>query len=384
MYGFALFVGLLATISWLYLLLARGRFWDGGLAIRREQAAALTTAVTVVVPARDEAATIGQCVSSLLNQDAPVHVIVVDDGSTDGTADAARLAAEAAGQSALLTIVRGSPPPPYWTGKLWAMQQGLAQAGRYDAQYLLLTDADVVHAPGSLATLVSLAEESSLDIASFMVKLRCETQAEKLLIPAFVFFFLKLYPPAWIADPRRKTAGAAGGCILIRPDSLAKAGGLERIRGEIIDDCALARAVKRSGGTVWLGLATVTASVRGYGSFAQIGRMIARSAFSQLRHSALWLLLTFVGLAVMYLAPVALLFAGRTVPTLLGAVAWLLMCIAYLPMVRFYGRNALWALTLPLAAVFYMSATVKSALDFWSGRGGQWKGRAQDVRAAVP
>jgi hopene-associated glycosyltransferase HpnB len=212
-----------------------------------------------------------------------------------------------------------------------------------------------------------------------MVKLHCETLAEKLLVPAFVYFFFKLYPPGWIASPRRSTAGAAGGCILIRPEALAKAGGIESIRHEVIDDCSLAARVKRSGGRLWLGASATTRSIRPYRSFSEIGRMISRSAFSQLRHSNLLLLISAVGMAATYLFPPALLLAGyRSLPAALGAAAWLLMTMSYVPVLRLYRLSPLWALALPLAAFFYMGATLHSAWRYWAGRGGEWKGRFQD------
>jgi hopene-associated glycosyltransferase HpnB len=218
-------------------------------------------------------------------------------------------------------------------------------------------------------------------MASFMVKLHCQSVAEKLLIPAFVYFFFKLYPPVWIANPRRSEAGAAGGCILIRPAALAKAGSIEAIRHEVIDDCSLAARVKRNGGRLWLGASPTTRSIRPYGGFSEIGRMISRSAFSQLRHSNILLVLSMVGMAATYLLPPALVFAGhRIVPAALGGAAWLLMVLSYLPVLRLYRLNPLWALALPVAAVFYVGATFHSAWKYWMGRGGEWKGRIQDPK----
>jgi len=334
--------------------------------------------IAVIIPARDEAAVIGESVSSLLRQNgsASIHIFVADDNSIDGTAAAAHQAAASNLRSDALTVIPGQPLPPGWSGKLWAVQQGIEQALLLQPQFLLLTDADIQHSPENVASLVALAEREGYDLVSFMVKLHCSSVAEKLLIPAFVFFFFMLYPPPWIRDSRRKTAGAAGGCILIRPEALARAGGIAAIRNEIIDDCALAAAVKRSGGKVWLGLTSETRSLRAYISFAEIERMIARTAFNQLRHSA-WLLAgALAGLALMFIVPVGLLFSGLWP---LGAGAYLLMSIAYLPLVRFYGLNALWTLTLPLAAAFYMWATLHSAVKYRSGCGGEWKGRAQDA-----
>lgn len=377
---------LLATaglVAWIYLALGHGGFWRAGRLTApapQPQTSPSEVSVVAVVPARDEVEVVGRCISSLLKQTGvQIRVILVDDGSTDGTAEAARQAAQAAGQPARLTVITGQALPLGWSGKLWAVQQGVEQAEASRPDFYLLTDADIEHAPQSVATLASVAQAGPYDIASFMVKLYCQSVAERLMIPAFVFFFFLLYPPAWIADRRRKTAGAAGGSILIRPDALKRAGGIAAIRGEVIDDCALAAAVKRSGGRVWLGLTQETKSVRPYGSFAEIGRMISRSAFNQLRHSALLLLCSFLGMALVYLLPPLLAIFGRHLaPQLLGAAAWLVMCVCYWPILRFYRLSPLWAPALPLVAVFYMGATFHSAWKYWLGRGGEWKGRVQD------
>lgn len=382
---------------WLYLLLARGGFWRvsrmlgpqsasaaaGGGASRHASRGA-SGRIIAVVPARNEAEGIGKAVSSLLAQTLvpPLHVIVVDDGSTDGTAEEARKAAEAMAAGERLTVLRGTPPAPGWTGKLWAMSQGVAVATAANPDFLLLTDADIEYVPGEIAALAGEAEAEHRDLVSLMVRLSTATLAERCLIPAFVFFFLKLYPPAWIASSRSSVAGAAGGCMLIRPASLARAGGLAAIRGCIIDDCALARAVKSSGGRIRLSLARQTRSLRVYGSFAEIGAMISRTAFNQLRHSYLALAATFLGLAVTYLAPPLLLLTREPVMMGLGAAAWVVMTVCYLPMVRFYGVAAAYALILPGVALFYAGATGHSAVRYAAGRGGKWKGRAQDVRSA--
>lgn len=379
---------LLATAglaAWIYLALGHGGFWRAGRLTApapqpQPQTSPGEVSVVAVVPARDEVEVVGTCVSSLLKQTGvQIRVILVDDGSTDGTAEAARQAAEAAGQAARLTVITGQALPPGWSGKLWAVQQGVEQAEAIKPDFYLLTDADIEHAPQSVATLAAVAQAGPYDMSSFMVKLYCQSLAERLMIPAFVFFFFLLYPPAWIADRRRKTAGAAGGSILIRPDALRRAGGIAAIRGEVIDDCALAGAVKRSGGRVWLGLTQETKSIRPYGSFTEIGRMISRSAFNQLRHSALLLLGSFLGMALVYLLPPLLaIFSRHAAAQLPGAAAWLLMCICYWPILRFYRLSPLWALALPLVAVFYMGATFHSAWKYWLGRGGEWKGRVQD------
>jgi hopene-associated glycosyltransferase HpnB len=381
----AFITGICCVSVWGYLLLGRGMFWR----ISPEHANSASpppepcARIAVVVPARDEADVVGQSVTSLLNQTGigPLHIVLVDDGSSDSTADVAREAAQRAGRAAQLTIITGRPLPPGWTGKLWAVQQGVECALAARPDFVLLTDADILHAPGSILKLVAVCRRG-YDMASFMVRLPCTSWAEKLLIPAYVFFFFKLYPPRWIADAHRTVAGAAGGSILVRPEALLHAGGIAAIRGQIIDDCALAKAVKRSGGKVWLGLTPSTSSLRAYGSATEIGRMVARNAFNQLRHSTLLLSGSIVGMMITYVAPVALLFSAQWLPIVLGAAACVMMTVSYAPMVRFYRLNKIWTLTLPLAAIFYVGATVQSAFNFWAGRGGQWKGRAQDQRVA--
>ncbi len=337
--------------------------------------------IAVIIPARNEAKVIGKSVASLLGQSCvdSLRIFVVDDNSTDGTAEAVRQAAAPSPQRERVSVINGRALPAGWSGKLWAVQQGIEQAALLHPQFLLLTDADIEHSPENVATLVRIAETGAYDLASYMVKLHCRSLAEKLLIPAFVFFFFMLYPPQWIRDPRRRTAGAAGGCMLIRPAALDRAGGIAAIRHEIIDDCALARAVKRSGGKVWLGLAAETRSLRAYDTFAEIEKMVARTAFNQLRHSS-WLLLgTVLGMLLVFVVPLVLLTSRSALLAVIGAAACLLTSAAYLPMVRFYQLNPLWALTLPLSAAFYVAATMHSAVLYWSGRGGEWKGRAQDA-----
>ncbi len=365
-------IAAIPLLIWVYLVAGRGGFWRVSKHLASNGPETSSKRVVAVVPARNEADVIARSLSSLLRQG--IHVVLVDDGSVDGTAEIARAV------PGNLTILQAKPLAPGWTGKLWALSQGVAYAETLAPDYLLFTDADISHGPESLAELVSIAEARHCDLASYMVKLACATTAEKALIPAFVYFFLQLYPPAWIDSDRFQTAGAAGGCILIRPEALQRIGGLAAIRNEVIDDCALARAVKRSGGRIWLGLTSSTQSLRSYGTFAEIGRMISRNAFNQLHHSALLLAGTLVALFFTYLLPPLLLFTRQTLPVVLGATAWLLMSISYLPMVRFYRRSILWSFSLPLIALFYMGATVHSAVQYWRGRGGEWKGRVQDVR----
>lgn len=356
-----------ALAIWVYLLVGRGGFWrmrDGRL---EGSVAAPAPRVAVIVPARNEAAVVGRAVASLAAQRYPgeLSIVVVDDDSTDGTAEAARAAG-----AKNLTVLRAAPLEHGWTGKLWAIAHGIRHARRLAPDYLLLTDADIVHDPGNLGALVTQAARG-YDLVSLMVKLRCRSAAERMLIPAYVFFFFLLYPPAWIRDPRRPTAGAAGGCILIRREVLERIGGIERIQGELIDDCALAQAVKRAGGRVWLGLSASTTSVREYHRFGEIGRMISRTAFTQLRYSWLLLAATVAGIVLAYLIPPAAALAGSAA----AAAAWLLMCIAYMPVLRFYHRSPLWAPLLPMVALFYLAATLHSAAAYRRGTGGKWKGR---------
>src|SRR5262245_33974466 len=271
--------GALSLLIWLYLFAAHGHFWRIGRILAGKPAVLAAPArIAVVIPARDEVDVVGRAVTSLLNQGGghSIQVFLVDDGSSDSTAQAASEGAEKAGKSDVLTVIQGLALVPGWSGKLWAVKQGVETARVLDPDFFLFTDADIQHAPNSVATLVAIAQAGGYDLASFMVRLECSTFAERMLIPAFVFFFLKLYPPAWVADPRRTMAGAAGGSILIRPQALERAGGIDSIRGEVIDDCALARQVKASGGKVWLGLTPETRSIRSYGSFVGMGRMISR------------------------------------------------------------------------------------------------------------
>ncbi len=366
---------------WLYLIAARGGFWRA--AERDDEAVAppgVWPAVAAVIPARDEAECVGRTVTSLLRQNYPgaLTVIVVDDQSRDGTADVARGAATLIGAGERLTVLPGRPLPAGWTGKLWAQQQGVefAVTGAAPPAYLLLTDADIVYAEDTVTNLVARAEQGGLVLTSLMAKLRCTSFAERMFVPAFIFFFQMLYPFAWANNPRRSTAAAAGGCMLVRRDALQQAGGLAAIRNALIDDCALAKALKRQG-PISIALTDRVHSIRAYPAIADIRRMVSRSAYAQLRYSPLLLAGTVVGLALTYLAPVALaLFAGG-VPQFIGLFTWLLMAFAFRRTLRFYGRSILWAPLLPAIAAMYMAFTVDSAYQHARGRGGMWKGRAQ-------
>ncbi len=364
-----------ACLIWLYLLLGHGRFWQSGpeLPPARAIPAPLPT-VAIVVPARDEAECIAATLRSLLAQDyaGPFHIILVDDGSTDGTGAIARsLAAQPAHPH--LTVQTGSPRPAGWSGKLWAVAQGVAEAG--DADLILLTDADIRHQPSHLAALVAQIQATGCDLVSEMVALRCRSLAERSLVPAFVFFFQLLYPFSWVNDPQRATAAAAGGTILLRRHALARIGGIESVRGKLIDDVALAAAVK-TGGRIWLGHSVLALSVRPYPGFADIWRMVARTAYVQLRFSPLLLVGTTLGMALVWLLPPAAALFAHGAARWLGLIAWAMLASSYVPTLRRYHRSLAWAPLLPLVAAFYMAATLGSAADHYRGRGVAWKGRA--------
>lgn len=381
MYAAELDAAVVVAIIWMYLFFARGMFWRVGRALPSVSAAtAFTGKIVAIIPARNEATVIGQSLESLARQSCSeeLRLFVVDDASDDGTATVVRVAAAQCGIAT--NVITSAPLPPGWKGKLWAMQQAIAEAQKMNPDFFLLTDADILHAPDEIATLIAVAETGGYDLCSFMVKLHCESFAEKLLIPAFVYFFFMLYPPAWVRNRRRKIAGAAGGCMLVRPRALGGIGGIESIRSELIDDCALARAIKQSGGNVWLGLSAASQSLRKYTSFLEIGRMISRAAFNQLNHSTLLLAGTIVGMILTFLVPIALIGSAHAGAVVFGVTIWLVMAFSYSRMINFYEQNPLWSLLLPLAAMFYAGATVHSALAYWLGRGGEWKGRAQDVK----
>lgn len=385
---FALFaLSVVSLVIWCVLLVGRGGFWRtrpaAPVSVGQLGGEAQWPAVVAVVPARNEADVIRQAVGTLLMQEYPgdFHVIVVDDHSTDGTADAARAAALALGRPERLNVIGAKPLPAGWSGKVWAQSQGIAAVKSLglSADYLLLTDADIGHPPDAVAQLVARATVEERDLVSLMVRLRCDSFWEKALIPAFVFFFAKLYPFAWVNDPRRKTAAAAGGCMLVKRSALEEAGGIESIRGELIDDCSLAARIKHRGSgrhPIRLDVAARSVSLRPYDSPREIWNMIARTAFTQLRYSS-WLLTgTLAGMTLIYLVPpVAALVLGA--PGWPAWLAWAAMCCAYAPMLRYYGRSPYWAPALPLVALFYVGATIASAVRYWRGKGGQWKARVQ-------
>lgn len=445
----------LALLAWVWLALARGMFWrtdvrlprvgdpaawrsaptpdPGGFSVPAPDLGQSSVpaagpggwpSVAVVVPARDEAAVLPQSLPALLAQEYPgrLRLIVVDDGSTDGTG-------EVAAQWPQITVVRPGEPPAGWAGKLWALRAGVRAAsspgesargpgapvrdfgepsrsprepsatardsgGRTAAGssgdsgdpgdagapgYLLFTDADIVHPYDSLSALVRAAGEHQLDLVSQMARLRVRTGWERLVVPAFVYFFALLYPFRWSNRPGARTAAAAGGCVLVRREALERAGGIDAVRGAIIDDVALARAVKRAGGRTFLGLAERIESVRPYPDLASLWRMVSRSAYAQLRHSLLLLAGTVLGLAVVFLAPPLSTVVGAAtgdLPVLVtGLAGWLLMAATFVPILRYYRQPVVGALALPFTATLYLAMTVDSALRHYRGRGGAWKGR---------
>ena len=378
----ALILALVSLLIWVVLTFFRGAFWqvlafDDDIA--KQESLTRWPRVVAIVPARNEAEFIARTVDSLVKQDYPgeLRVVVVDDHSEDGTGDLAREAAARAGASDRVLVRQGATLQSGWTGKLLAMQQGVESAGARESEYFWFTDADIEHAPDALRRVVQRAETEKLDLVSLMALSQVNSLSEHLLIPPFLYFFLKLYPPSWIANREAKTAGAAGGCVLLKREALDRMGGLAAIRGEVIDDCTMANAVKRSGGGLWMGLTRKSVSLRTYATFREIQDLIARTAFTQLGYSSLLLAGTLLGMIVTYLLPVILTFSGQPVVWRLGLAAWALMAITYLPTVRFYKLSPLWAAALPLAAAFYTYATWISAVRYWLGRGGQWKGRAQ-------
>jgi hopene-associated glycosyltransferase HpnB len=377
-------IGAISLAIWLYLLLFHGGYWRARE--RLPEAPPVPPhwpAIVAVLPARDEAETIKEVLERLVAQDYPgaLSILLVDDDSEDGTGVIADDVARAAPPHRPVTVLTGVQLPEGWTGKLWALAQGVerAQALRPDAEFFLFTDADIGHGPHQLRRLVAQAQAHRADLVSLMARLRCTSFWERLLIPAFVYFFQKLYPFAWANDPKRRTAAAAGGCVLIRAAALARIGGIAAIRGKLIDDCSLARAVKESGGRLWLGLADHTISLRGYTTLGPIWGMVARSAYTQLLHSPLLLIGTVIGMLLLYLAPPLLALSwplhGNAAAGLTGALAWLLMAASYAPMLRHYGRSPIEALLLPKAGLLYTLMTIDSARLYYRRGGNRWKGR---------
>jgi hopene-associated glycosyltransferase HpnB len=373
-------IAAVSLAAWLWLLLCQGFFWRTDIRLPPREEPVLWPPVCVVVPARDEADVLPASLPSLLAQEYPgrAEIFLVDDGSSDGTGALARELADTHGG---LPLTVGSPgePPAGWTGKLWAVRHGIALARAREPEYLLLTDADIAHAPDSLRELVAAAHGGGFDVVSQMARLRVESLWERLVVPAFVYFFAQLYPFRRISGKGTRTAAAAGGCVLLRTEAAERARIPDAIRHAVIDDVALARAVKGGGGRIWLGLAERADSVRPYPRLHDLWRMVSRSAYAQLRHNPLVLLGTVIGLALVYLVPPAALVVGlvtgETAAWVAGGLAWLVMTGTYVPMLRYYRRPLWLALLLPFTAFLYLLMTVDSAVQHYRGRGAAWKGR---------
>ncbi|MDY7012534.1 MAG: glycosyltransferase [Cyanobacteriota bacterium] len=408
---FLLLSTVISLIIWTVLVFFWGQFWrcnqyldanSSQLPDKEGRERGKELSVCAVIPARNEAEVLPQTLRSLLQQTYPITAILVDDGSSDGTATVAQEVAEALGvevasvenssqnisrvlekERSRLYILSSQPLPAGWTGKLWALEQGTRYASTLNPppDYLLLTDADIDRVPGNLQSLVTKAQEEALNLVSLMVLLRCQSFWEKLLVPAFIFFFQKLYPFPWVNNPHKSTAAAAGGCILIERDALERIGGIERIKNALIDDCALAKAVKSSHpqSKIWLGLTRSAYSLRPYDSLSTIWDMVARTAFTQLNYSPGLLLGTLLGMILVYLVPpVGAIWGswlGNWSVAIAGFSAWFLMSFAYFPTVRLYRGSPFWTLALPMIALLYLLMTLDSAVRHWQGRGGSWKGR---------
>jgi hopene-associated glycosyltransferase HpnB len=379
-------IAALALAIWLYLICARGGFW---LCRQRDDvlpwspptwAPPSWPRVTAVIPARNEAEGIADSIGSLARQDYPgsFSIVLVDDDSEDATAELARSAAAGLGSDRSFTLISSRGLASGWTGKLWAVRQGVEAANNADQppDYLLLTDADIVHTPDSVQALVARAEHGNYVLTSLMARLRCESGWERSHVPAFVYFFQMLYPFASVNDPKNATAGAAGGCMLVRADALKRAGGIESIRAALIDDCSLAEKMKAVG-PIWLGLTNRVASIRRYDDFEEVRKMISRSAYAQLKYSPLLLAGVTLGMALTFLAGPLLALFGDGTARILGLLTWMLMAVSFQPMLRFYRMSPLWGLGLPAIAVVYMLYTLDSAYRYMRGQGGSWKGRVQ-------
>ena len=384
-----------ACAAWLFLLFCRGGFWRADQRLPPEPGPLLAWPdIMAVIPARNEADVIGRAIHSLLVQDYPAHfsLVLVDDHSDDDTAEIARAAAAALGRADRLAIISSAALPAGWMGKMWAVNQGIAEARRLrDTPYVLLSDADIEHEPGNLRRLVALAETERRDLVSLMVHLHCRSSWERLLIPAFVFFFQLLYPFPLVNRRGSDVAAAAGGCMLVRSRALERIGGVAAIHDAIIDDCALARLIKTRqndkgcSGAIWLGLSERTRSLRPYNGLRDIWGMVARTAYTQLRRSPVLLIGAMLPFALVFLAPPALLavsaITGAGLATTLAGLAWVTMAACYGPTMRIYGEPVFRTALLPLAAAFYFAMTFDSARRHWLGRGGAWKGRTCDETA---
>ncbi|QDH17802.1 glycosyltransferase [Swingsia samuiensis] len=366
-----------SVVAWVYLIFFRGFFWQKGPILERKKPPKCIPDVAIVVPARDEAESIFESISSLLKQhyDGKLSVILVDDQSTDGTADIARTIDD---PHQRLTIITSQDRPSGWSGKLWAVHQGAQEALKHinSDGYILLTDADIIHDPDHLGSLLTKAREDNLDLVSEMVTLNCISAAERFLVPAFVYFFAMLYPFASVANRKSHIAGAAGGTILIHRPIFEQIGGIESIRGALIDDCTLAAHVKRAGGRLYLGHSNLAWSVRPYEGMRDIWHMIARTAYVQLRYSPFLLLLTLLGMSLIWFVPVLSIMLGCKNAKKAGIFAYCLSCLTFLPTLKRFNLSFWRSLPLPVVAAFYMAATIGSAINHHRGVGVRWKSRS--------
>jgi hopene-associated glycosyltransferase HpnB len=374
-------LGFICLAVWIYLIFGRGSFWRSDIRDTSYPARDVERwpAVAVIIPARNEADCIGASVRSLLGQkyQGSLAIFVVDDDSSDDTAAIAARAAAAA-QGRQVTVIAGKGPARGWTGKLWALKEGIAVAERSHPDYLLLTDADIVHTPDTVAWLVAHSLTGEYVLVSLMAKLRCASAAERSHVPAFIYFFQMLFPFLWVNRRNSGVAAAAGGCILVRAESLERAGGIAGIRNALIDDCSLAAKLKTVG-PIWLGLTERVQSVRSYETLSDVRQMISRSAYAQLRYSPLLLVGTTIGLLLTFVAPPMLAIFAAGLPHYLGLAAWLAMALSFVPTLRFYRLSPLWGLALPGIALLYLYYTLNSAYQYLRRRGGQWKGRVHDA-----
>ena len=386
----ATILAVIASLAWLYLLAFRGFFWRA--TVRDDRPSGITEcspwpSITAVIPARNEAEVIEVTLGALLAQryDGELKIVIVDDRSDDDTAGIARRAVERCDAADRVTILSGAPLPDGWAGKVWAMQQGVTHLERehVSTEYILFTDADIRYERDALSGIVARGRRERLVLASVMTKLRCVSPAERWTIPAFIFFFQMLYPFTYVRRPDRTTAAAAGGCMLVRHAALQTSGGLQAIRSALIDDCALARQLKRVG-PIWLGLSERVTSIRAYPVLADIRRMISRNAYAQLRFSPVLLAATAMVMLLSYtLIPIELALGSATARPF-ALFAWLTMALMFQPTLRFYGASPWYGLALPAIATLYLAFTVRSAYEHWRGRGGAWKGRTYGGAASRP
>ena len=370
--------------AWIYLIGFRGSFWRADLRLESSLPPPPWTGAVAIVPARNEEKTIEAALAGLLAQDypGPLSILLIDDDSTDRTLEIARNLAATPEAKGRIEVLSSPPLAAGWSGKLWAVHHGIEHAAENmpDAEYLFLTDADTVHGRETVKSLIAKARADGRDLVSLMVRLNCQHLWERLLIPAFVFFFQMLYPFNLVNDDDDTTAAAAGACILIRKDALERAGGIAAIRSELIDDCALAHIVKRSGGKIWLGLAEDSESLRVYETLSKIWDMVARTAYTQLQHSPHLLGACVAGMAVVFLLPALVILAlpvwGNFAALALALPACALMAICYAPTLAYYRQSGASAVLLPLAALLFIAMTLGSATRHRRGKGAEWKARS--------